>query len=275
MNSRKVLFTAISIACVLAIIAAIWAEIDLKNGASKIEKNRTKAQVEIKTQEDLKKDFNNMFNNSIDFKNYDESSITKYDNSKELVYSAFDMENREENKYEIDLHIPVINIKNEVGEKFNNITQEVFANKANEIFKEVKAYTIYSVTYTGYINDDILSVIIKSTLKEGYSAQRVIVQTYNYNLKTNKEVSLQDIIEQKNIEKSKVEAKIKTEVTKAIKETNKIQASGYETYSRDFNSDIYNFDNISTFFLNNEGKLYIIFAYGNNNFTAEMDIIEI
>ena len=80
MNSRKVLFTAISIACVLAIIAAIWAEIDLKNGASKIEKNRTKAQVEIKTQEDLKKDFNNMFNNSIDFKNYDESSITKYDN---------------------------------------------------------------------------------------------------------------------------------------------------------------------------------------------------
>ena len=171
MNSRKVLFTAISIACVLAIIAAIWAEIDLKNGASKIEKNRTKAQVEIKTQEDLKKDFNNMFNNSIDFKNYDESSITKYDNSKELVYSAFDMENREENKYEIDLHIPVINIKNEVGEKFNNITQEVFANKANEIFKEVKAYTIYSVTYTGYINDDILSVIIKSTLKEGNSAQ--------------------------------------------------------------------------------------------------------
>ena len=72
----------------------------------------------------------------------------------------------------------------------------------------------------------------------------------------------------------KLTNKINVEITKAIKEANKIQLTGYETYTRDLNSDIYQTDNITTFFIGPDGKLYVIFAYGNNTFTSEMDIIE-
>ena len=39
-------------------------------------------------------------------------------------------------------------------------------------------------------------------------------------------------------------------------------------------SPIYQIENIHTFFLGSNGDLYIIFAYGNNNYTSEMDIIK-
>ena len=40
----------------------------------------------------------------------------------------------------------------------------------------------------------ILSLIIYSDLKQDSSAQRIIVQTFNFNLETNKELTLEDII---------------------------------------------------------------------------------
>jgi len=144
-----------------------------------------------------------------------------------------------------------------------------------EILKDAKVYTIYSITYTGYINGDVLSVIIKSTLKEGTSAQRIIVQTYNYNLATGEEITFEEILKQKQIDVNEVSKKINTEITKSIKEANKVQISGYQTYTRDLNDDIYKITNISTFFIGQDGKIRIVFAYGNNNFTSEMDIIEI
>ena len=33
-------------------------------------------------------------------------------------------------------------------------------------------------------------------------------------------------------------------------------------------------ENITNFFLDNDEKLYIIFAYGNQNFTSELDIVK-
>ena len=36
----------------------------------------------------------------------------------------------------------------------------------------------------------------------------------------------------------------------------------------------YKIENITNFFLNEEGKLYIVFAYGNQNFTSEFDIVK-
>ena len=38
-------------------------------------------------------------------------------------------------------------------------------------------------------------------------------------------------------------------------------------------SDIYTVANSENFFLGENGKLYIIYAYGNQNFTSEMDIV--
>ena len=270
--NKKLIITIISIACAAAIIIAIILSIALRENNNTPNNN---GKSEEKTQEELKKEFNNLFNNSVEFNGYDTSNIPKFAGDKPIVYTTYELEENKEDKYEVDMHIPVINIRNSAGDKFNSTTQKIFANKAMDILGNAKVYTIYSIAYTGYINGDILSVIIKSTLKEGTSAQRIIVQTYNYNLKTEKEATLEEVLEQNQISTSEVSNKINTEITKSIKEANKIQISGYQTYTRDLNDDIYQIQNISAFFIGQDGKIHLVFAYGNNNFTSEMDIIEI
>lgn len=275
MDHRKTMYVAIIIVCILSIIAAVYDQISLNSGKKNNKDKQNNTQIEQKSQEDLKKEFNNIFNNSINLNGYDTSIIKKFDNNKDIVYTAYDIEEIKEDKYDVDIHLPVVNINTSVANSFNEITQKTFANKTTEVLNNSQVYTIYSIEYTGYINGDILSIIIKSTLKEGTSAQRVIVQTYNYNLKTEKEATIYDAITQRGVTANEVSKKVTSEITNAIKEANRIQLSGYETYTRDANSDMYQTDNIETFFIGNKGKLYIIFAYGNNHFTSEMDIIEI
>lgn len=273
MSSRKIIFIVIGIVCFISIIMAIVFSIMVRNTESSGAQGENKTN--IKEQETLKKEFNSLFNNNVEFNNYDTSNVKKLVEDRPIVYTAYELEESKEDKYEVDMHIPVININNNTGNTFNAETQTIFANKAMDILGNSKAYTIYNITYTGYINGDILSVIIKSTLKEGTSAQRTIVQTYNYNLKTEKEVTLEELLEQNQITTSKVSEKINAEITRLIKEANKIQIAGYQTYTRDLNDEIYQIQNISTFFIGQDGKIRIIFAYGNRNFTSEMDIIEL
>jgi hypothetical protein len=276
MDKNKIIYVSISAVCILAIIAAIFAQIDQNSGKKNHNNNNNSVTEETKTQEELKKEFNSLFNNTINTNNYNTSAINKQDENKEIVYTAYDIEKAEENKYEVDIHLPVFNINSSVTSGFNSITQKVFADKATEVLNNNNGSTIiYSIDYTGYINGDTLSLIIRSTLKEGTNAQRVIVQTYNYNLQTDKEVSIYDAIEQRGVAQSSVSSKITSQITQAIKEANSIQISGFDTYKRDINSDIYHLDKTDNFFIGKEGKLYIIYAYGNNNFTSEMDIIEI
>lgn len=275
MDYRKLMYIAISIVCVVSIIAAVFIQFDLKTSIGKNKNTVDNNDTEGKTQEELKKNFNQIFNNDIELNDYDTSKIKKIDNSKAIVYTAYESNASEDNKYELDVHIPAINVNGDVASKFNSTTQNIFANKTTEILDAAESYTIYSVEYTGYINQDVLSVIIKSTLKEGSNAQRTIVETYNYNLQTGKEITIYDAINQRGITANDLTAKINAEITKAIKEANKIQLTGYETYTRDINSDMYQIDNITTFFTGVDEKLYVIFAYGNNSFTSEMDIIEL
>ena len=151
----------------------------------------------------------------------------------------------------------------------------MFLDKANSILASTsQSYTIYSVDYTGYINGDVISLVIKSTLKEGSNPQRDIVATYNYNLKTGKEATIYDLMLQVGVEEKSLEKGIKEQVNKAIKEANEIQATGYNVYTRDINDKMYNIENLSTYFLGPEGELYVIFPYGNKNLTSEMDIIK-
>ena len=84
--------------------------------------------------------------------------------------------------------------------------------------ENAKEYTIYNVDYIAYINEGILSVAIKSSLKEGNGIQRVMVQTYNYNLETGEQVVLNDILNKKGIKTVKVNKKIEEQVERASKE---------------------------------------------------------
>ena len=100
--------------------------------------------------------------------------------------------------------------------------------------------------------------------------KEVVVEALNEN---GEKVKIEDILSQKNLVQSEVQNKITDTVTRAKEEAEILVQSGYSVYSRDLGSDIYKLTNISNYLLGANGELYIIFAYGNQNHTSEMDIV--
>ena len=276
MKNQKRIFILVGAFCVLALIAGIYAQFFVgssNNNNIQNPDNSINNEIKPKTQEEIKSQLNSLFTNEIISNDYDETNLQKRDASKGIVYSAYDIQKQEGN-YELDVHLPVINIKDSVATDFNKMTQSIFANKASEILNN--KYTekvIYSVDYISYVNDNILSLVIKSTLKQGNNPQRVIVQAYNYNLETGEKVQLVDVLAKRNIIQSDCQNKIHEIVTKAQEEAQVLVQSGYTVYNRNLSDSMYQISNISTFFLGKNEELYIIFAYGNQNFTSEMDVV--
>ena len=274
MKTPKTLYTLIAVFCMFAIIAGVYAQFiegGTRNSGSSGNVNVITGE---KDRETVKAEFNDLFTNTINLNGRDTTGITKLKADQEIIYALDKTESTD--AYEIDIHVPVVNIKSDVASSFNKVTQAVFANKANEVLKktDVTTKTLYNIDYVAYVNEDILSVVIKSTLKEGQSAQRVIVQTYNYNLSTGAEVKLNELVTKKALNKDEVNSKIKSVVQEADNESKLVASAGYnEVFSRDLNSSMYTVDNSGTFFLGDSQKLYIIYAYGNQNFTSEMDIV--
>lgn len=276
MKNQKLIFILVGAFCVLALIAGIYAQFFVgssNNNNIQNPDNSINNEIKPKTQEEIKSQLNSLFTNEIISNDYDETNLQKRDASKGIVYSAYDIQKQEGN-YELDVHLPVININDSVATDFNKMTQSIFANKASEILNN--KYTekvIYSVDYISYVNDNILSLVIKSTLKQGDNPQRVIVQAYNYNLETGEKVQLVDVLAKRNIIQSDCQNKIHEIVTKAQEEAQVLVQSGYTVYNRNLSDSMYQISNISTFFLGKNEELYIIFAYGNQNFTSEMDVV--
>lgn len=276
MKNQKLIFILVGAFCVLALIAGIYAQFFVgssNNNNIQNPDNSINNEIKPKTQEEIKSQLNSLFTNEIISNDYDETNLQKRDASKDIVYSAYDIQKQEGN-YELDVHLPVININDSVATDFNKMTQSIFANKASEILNN--KYTekvIYSVDYISYVNDNILSLVIKSTLKQGNNPQRVIVQAYNYNLETGEKVQLVDVLAKRNIIQSDCQNKIHEIVTKAQEEAQVLVQSGYTVYNRNLSDSMYQISNISTFFLGKNEELYIIFAYGNQNFTSEMDVV--
>ena len=276
MKNQKLIFILVGAFCVLALIAGIYAQFFVgssNNNNIQNPDNSINNEIKPKTQEEIKSQLNSLFTNEIISNDYDETNLQKRDASKGIVYSAYDIQKQEGN-YELDVHLPVINIKDSVATDFNKMTQSIFANKSSDILNN--KYTenvIYSVDYISYVNDNILSLVIKSTLKQGNNPQRVIIQAYNYNLETGEKVQLVDVLAKRNIIQSDCQNKIHEIVTKAQEEAQVLVQSGYTVYNRNLSDSMYQISNISTFFLGKNEELYIIFAYGNQNFTSEMDVV--
>ncbi len=280
MKKQYIIYAIIILLCVIAIGCGVYYEMFIKNDDIVYEPSNiiSNNAIDNSTTDpaQAKEDFNLLFTNNINFQNNKVQNIKKIDESKEIVYTIIEQEYEEEGKYTINLNVPVINIQSEVAQEFNGITQQVFLSKANDILENAKEYTIYSVDYTAFINNNILSVAIKSSLKEGNGAQRIIVQTYNYNLGTNEKVELNEILDSKDLDKNEVNKKIEEQVTQASKEAEALsQAIGQPIYKRDLSSAMYITDNVRNFLYGRNGSVYIIYAYGNNYETSEMDIIKL
>ena len=272
---KKVLIIYISIIvfCLISIIVAFYvqfyARIDLGTLIGKEPKQYGK-KTEEEVQE-LKVNFDKIFDNTI--KNVSNPNNEKRKNKeKSLIYTDFEKKENKINSYDIDVNIPQINIDNKIIEKYNKEITDVFKSKTESVLKSENKNIIYAVEYTANIEYDILSLMIKSNLKEGNSAQRIIIQTYNYDLRNNKEITLEEVLKIKNINKGETQNQIKNEIEDEQKKVEDLQKLGYNIYSRDMNSDIYNIENSKQFYLS-ENAIYIIYPYGNETFTSEMDMI--
>ena len=252
MKTPKTLYILISIFCVFAIVAGIYSQFFEKkaNNRNLITGDNKKNTITEESLDTIKEKFGQIFTNTINLNGFDDSNISKINSEKAIVYTAYDVV-KNEKSYEMNIKVPVVNIKNEVGNSFNTLTQSIFVNKANEIMSSTNqtSKTIYRLEYAGYINDNILSVVIRSNLKEGTKAQRVMVQTYNYNLTTGQNVTLDDLIQKKSLDKNNVEKKIKAVITEADNQSRTIQNAGYSVdFSRDLSSGIYSVEKSTTFF---------------------------
>lgn len=272
-NKRRIIIYSIAISvCILAIAVVIGIQVlgndivDNFFGVSKITK---------KTEEEenrLKANFDNLFQNQLE--NSSNYEVRKIDDNKEIVYTGYENTDKSANNYDMNVNLPYINIKNKTVQDYNEKIKNIFQAKAEDVLKSSNGNVIYTVKYEAYIENNILSVIIYSDLKQDASAQRIIVQTFNFNLETNKELSLEDIIKIYELDEQTVQNKINEEIKKEEKKSQDLKALGYNVFTRDMESDMYEVKNATEFFVHNN-NLYIIYAYGNNKITSERDIVVI
>ena len=272
-NVKAVIIYTISIiACIIAIIVVI---LSYYYGSEELDRLITIGGSSI-TQSDidyqlLVSGFDEIFQNQLEEYNSD-LDIKKIDENQNLIYTYYTKYETEEKSYELNLNIPYINIDNETIAKYNEEIKETFEGKAENVLQTKNQNIIYTVQYEATIENDILSLIIRSNLKESSSAQRVIIQTYNYDLKNNKEITLEEMINNKQLSVEDVENKIKEEITTEQQKVQDLKSLGYSIFERNPDDEMYKVQNSKEFFVK-DGKIYIIYAYGNENLTSEMDLV--
>lgn len=268
LKKRRRNFILLLILCIICVIITVIIQI--------VEMSKPK---DIRKTEDDKKEiveFNQLFNNKINSQNYKIEESYLEDEDKELVYTIYEKNEKVESKHDISINIPTINIEDNQIKDINKEIIDTFKAKADSIVKSKnEENVIYTVEYSSYVNSDILSIVIRSTLKEGKNAQRVIVKGYTYNISTKEIVKLDDIISLKELNTSKLKNSIESGIKASIEQNKPLIDLGYSVYERNLNDDIYKIENIDNFFYGPDGVLYIIFAYGNTRYTSELDIITI
>lgn len=270
-KSQIFCFALIMIVCIIAIVEALYYVMNpniqdkeniADNGLSNTEIIDT----------NLVDNFNDVFQNS--FKNTNTSEdVEKIDAEKDYIYTNYEKTEVNSGNYEIDVKIPEININSEEIKSYNEDIKQIFQDKAESILNGGSNRSVYSVDYEAFLNNNILSIVIRSTLKDGSNPQRVIIQTYCYNIKEMKKVEFSDIITLKNLDTNTVQEKIRKQIQGKQEEAKALQQLGYSVYIRDLRSDRYDVENISNFFIDENNNVYVIYAYGNSSNTDVTDIV--
>ena len=273
---KKQLYIYISIIsiCVICVIIAFYvqfyARIDIVRliGINPEGEFGKKSEEEIQV---LKTEFNQIFTNNIE-NDEGQNDSKKEEQDKQLVYTGYEKKESKLNSFDLEVHIPHINIKSEIVDGYNKEIEDVFLKIANNVLESENQNIIFTVEYVANVQDGILSVMIRSNLKEGSKAQKVIIQTYNYDLRNNKEITLEEVLKIENLDKEVVQNTINEEIAIEQKKAEDLISLGYNIYKRDKNSEIYKIENSTEFYLTNN-TLYIVYAYGNATDTSEMDLI--
>ena len=222
---------------------------------------------------DLKAEFNTIFTNQVENLQNTNVNVEKINNDYDIVVTAYNYKEDKEN-ITIDVAIPYINVQHDSARLFNKQISENYKNRAETLKNQISSLSIiYSVQYKAYIQNNILSLAIRSEYKEGNKSQRISVETFNYNLVEKREVSINEILNLKNITANDATKRVKDEIKKIQEQNQPLIDQGYSFYQRDYNSSEYEVSNCKQFLYGKNGMLYLVYPYGNKEDTSEMDVV--
>lgn len=261
-NKMIIIIASIILVCAIAIAAGVYAQVT----------NRSEINAKEKEQEinytELEDNFDEIFTNNIN-KQAGAKEDINYD---EIIYCAYGIDN-EESHYNINAKIPLFKIKNEVTEKINQEIYNTFAKTIIDIVQNSNTHTTFNLDYVAYVNNNILSLVIRCTYKNGSNPQRKIIQTYNYDIENNKLIDINEMLAYKNLSKEDVETKVLEKIKEENAEVKAFAEQGYNVFVRNESDEMYTIENTPNFFLGKDNYLYLVYAYGNNNYTSELDLV--
>lgn len=262
-NKILIMIVLIILVCSIAIAFGIYAQIT-NEGIN--EKNNEEENTDY---EDLKNNFQDIFTNAI---NKEVTAKLDY-NYDELLYLKYDIKDEKTGRYSVTAKIPGFKEETETLKKINEEIYDIFATELLKIASDTSTNSTLNLDYVGYVNNNIISLVIMCKYKKGANAQRRIVQTYNYDIENDKILTIQDIIEYKGLNKEEIEKRIDKEIKNANSQSKIIAEQGFNVYIRDELSEIYEVENTPNFFLGKNNYLYLVYAYGNNNYTDAIDLV--
>ena len=274
-GTRKIVFfIVLALICILALCVGIYTQFFYKYAATdpfligiNLGAEKTKEEYAL-----LEANFNGLFTNELKV-NSENVDVEKIKGSNDIVYTAYDIKQEDETYYSIDVKLPIININTSYIKELNQQIKTDFYENANSYMRQKEMNVVYSVDYAAYINEQILSIVVKASLREGENPEKIIVKTYNYNMLEDKEVSLEDLITYKGTSVEFIQNTINDEIKTAYDNAVIIADQFGHMYDRDLKSDMYKVENTENYFLTQDGYVYVVYSYGNKEYTNVVDII--
>lgn len=272
---RKILYIVILTICALAILISICVvllEGKESGDIQPIENVIISEEEYLQIEAEFEGIFTNATVNQIDQSILIANKINRED---EIIGTSYESKEKVIGKYSLDVKVPYININNSTVREYNRQIEEIFKQKALDIMNNsLSKDIVYTVDYIAYINqNNVLSIAIRSILKEGTNAQRTIIQTYNYDFHNNKEITLEELLKRKELKEKDVEDKVINKIKQEQAKVEELKKLGYNIFERDYKNEMYKIKNTTEFFLGKDNVLYLIYAYGNENYTSEMDLV--
>ena len=271
-RNQVIFFVVLFLICVVAICIAIYSQYFYKYSDTDPLMLGIHIGAKKTTEEyaSLKANFNNLFTNTVHI-NSENLKVDKINTTQNVVYTYNKVKNEDENFYDVDVKIPAININHDAAKKVNSDILEKFDKTAKEIMTKTEGYTIYHVDYVAYVNNGIISIVIKEKTKVGAKGETVTITTYNYSIPNKAQINLTDLIQLKETDKETVQAAIIDSIDASAAKNNEI-AKEYGGLIRNSQDKMYKLENAKNYFLTDDGYVYIVYDYATKN-TNEIDIV--
>ena len=86
-------------------------------------------------------------------------------------------------------------------------------------------------------------------------------------------LTLEEIFNLKSIKLDFADSKIRNTIKTKQQKNKSLSDLGYNLYQRDYTSPVYDIKNSKQYLFGKDGRIYVIYAYGNEDFTSEMDLV--